>query len=315
VETRKGESIVSFQCLGLEPTDCLSIGYFFANKQLDNVCCLDLKYCNIHDVEVGLLMTELQHGKQQQEGGVLINLSLSQISHYGMLSISEALKSPTSVLYGLVFACSWHPQITNIFQALKYLIEGLSRNTSCKELNLTGCCLKPSHIHHLVIMVTFSNLKILCLSRNNLKGAVCLLAEVVKHNKTLIYLQLIECNISDADLVCLGKAIKTNTTLDILVLRQNPFSSTALKRFVLNWTEEAGSDLVKWVPPDWVERPPFIDMIQDHQLKEFASKLNGVWKELGREVTKMSTLLAPLSPLVTLLSPYMAGRSIGLPVP
>lgn len=30
--------------------------------------------------------------------------------------------------------------------------------------------------------------------------------------------------------------------------------TTALKRFVLNWTEEAGSDLVKWVPPDWVER-------------------------------------------------------------
>ena len=30
--------------------------------------------------------------------------------------------------------------------------------------------------------------------------------------------------------------------------------TTALKIFVLNWTEEAGSDLVKWVPPDWVER-------------------------------------------------------------
>ena len=30
--------------------------------------------------------------------------------------------------------------------------------------------------------------------------------------------------------------------------------ATAVRQFVLNWTEEAGSDLVKWVPPDWVER-------------------------------------------------------------
>ena len=30
--------------------------------------------------------------------------------------------------------------------------------------------------------------------------------------------------------------------------------ATAVRQFVLNWTEEAGLDLVKWVPPDWVER-------------------------------------------------------------
>ena len=29
---------------------------------------------------------------------------------------------------------------------------------------------------------------------------------------------------------------------------------TTLKEFVLNWTEEAGSDIAKWAPPDWVER-------------------------------------------------------------
>jgi len=42
IESEEGESVLSFQSLGLEPTDCLSIGYFFANKQLDNVCHLDL---------------------------------------------------------------------------------------------------------------------------------------------------------------------------------------------------------------------------------------------------------------------------------
>lgn len=33
-----------------------------------------------------------------------------------------------------------------------------------------------------------------------------------------------------------------------------PGDVTAVRQFVLNWTEEAGSDLIKWVPPDWVER-------------------------------------------------------------
>lgn len=40
------------------------------------------------------------------------------------------------------------------------------------------------------------------------------------------------------------------------------------------------------LPHTHAHRPPFIDMIQDHQLKEFASKLNEVWKELGREVNQ-----------------------------
>lgn len=33
-----------------------------------------------------------------------------------------------------------------------------------------------------------------------------------------------------------------------------PGDVTAVRQFVRNWTEEAGSDLIKWIPPDWVER-------------------------------------------------------------
>lgn len=31
-------------------------------------------------------------------------------------------------------------------------------------------------------------------------------------------------------------------------------SPEALRAFVLNWTEPAGSDLLLWIPPDWKER-------------------------------------------------------------
>jgi len=81
-------------------------------------------------------------------------------------------------------------------------------------------------------MVAFSNLKVLGLKGHNLTGAVCLLAEAVKHNKTLSLLFLVQCNITDADLICLGKSIKTNTTLGGLCLYLNPFSSRALEEFV-----------------------------------------------------------------------------------
>ena len=249
LETLQGESVISFQSLRLEPTDCLSIGYFFANKQLDNLCHLDLQFCNIHDVEVEMLMTELQHRKRHQKGGLFINLAMSIISHDGMLSISEALKSPESVLLGLSLYCNWDPLITNICQGLKYLIEGLSRNTSCTELNLIDCCLKPAHVYHLVLMIAFSNLKFLALNGNNLNGTICLLAEGLKHNKTLINLLLMGCNISDTDLIYLGKAIKTNTTLNGLDLRGNPISSSALEEFLKNVTDS--ESVLHYLGVDW----------------------------------------------------------------
>jgi len=63
---------------------------------------------------------------------------------------------------------------------------------------------------------------------------ICLriLAEAIKYNKTLIALDLNMCNIRDAHLICLGEAIKTNTTLEALILLMNPFSSPALEKFV-----------------------------------------------------------------------------------
>ena len=215
METLDGseESIISFHSLKLEPTDCLSIGYFFATKQLDIVCHLDFSHCSIHDVGVELLMRELQQAKHHQEGGIFINLTWCEISHDGMKSISKVLRSPTSVIFGLGLIGCWKPQITNIHQALKHLTEGLSRNTSCKELSLHGCCIDYTHIYHLVVMVAFSTLKVLDLHSNpHLKVAIPLLAGALKYNTSLVDLHLRTCGITDKYLLCLGKALKTNTT-------------------------------------------------------------------------------------------------------
>ena len=235
METLNGsvESIISFHSLRLEPTDCLSIGYFFASKQLDIVCHLDFSHCSIHDVGIELLMRELQQANHHQEGGVFINLTWCEVSHDGMKSISEVLRSPASAIFGLALIGCWKPQITNIRQALKYLTEGLSRNTSCKELSLHECYIDYTHIYHLVVMIAFSKLKVLDLHSNpNLKVAIPLLAGVLKYNTSLVDLHLRTCGITDKYLTCLGKALKTNSTLDGLALNDNPFSSAALEEFL-----------------------------------------------------------------------------------
>jgi len=86
VEAYAGDFVISFNSLKLEPTDCLSIGYFFANKQLDYVCHLDLSNCNIHDV--GLMSTDSFLGFQQKHcltAALLLLLGPLLQDHYTLL--------------------------------------------------------------------------------------------------------------------------------------------------------------------------------------------------------------------------------------
>ena len=61
-------------------------------------------------------------------------------------------------------------------------------------------------------------------------------------------------------------------------------SSSTLKSFVLNWTNEAGTDLQGWVPVDWVESPVFVAAIKSSELQQWAKELNALWKNLSRRV-------------------------------
>ncbi|KAL1137712.1 hypothetical protein AAG570_009408 [Ranatra chinensis] len=57
-----------------------------------------------------------------------------------------------------------------------------------------------------------------------------------------------------------------------------------LLEFLNNTFEEAGSEFETWQPLDWIENPPFIEKIKDKDLKDWALKLNGMWKMLGRQM-------------------------------
>ncbi|KAH8401692.1 hypothetical protein KR009_007387, partial [Drosophila setifemur] len=66
--------------------------------------------------------------------------------------------------------------------------------------------------------------------------------------------------------------------------RRNDGSMKFLQMFVEKHFNEPGSELEPWTPPDWKERPPFLAKICDPKLKEFGSKVNKLWKDLGRRV-------------------------------
>ncbi|CAG0919324.1 unnamed protein product, partial [Notodromas monacha] len=57
-----------------------------------------------------------------------------------------------------------------------------------------------------------------------------------------------------------------------------------VQTFVDEHFDPPGSELEIWIPPDWKPEPKFLDEINDEDMKEFASQLHKLWKQLGRKV-------------------------------
>ncbi|XP_030756589.1 trehalase-like isoform X2 [Sitophilus oryzae] len=55
-------------------------------------------------------------------------------------------------------------------------------------------------------------------------------------------------------------------------------------KFVENTFDPAGQEFEDWDPEDWTSHPKFLDQIEDHELKNWAKKLNDIWKILGRKM-------------------------------
>jgi len=62
------------------------------------------------------------------------------------------------------------------------------------------------------------------------------------------------------------------------------YSLPVLNQFLIDQFESAGSELLSWVPTDWVERPQFVDKINSAVYQEFAVAVNLMWKSLGKQL-------------------------------
>ena len=225
--------MMSFRCLGLDAVDCLSIGYFIhkkcvVSKHLTRVR-FDLGYCYIGDTAIEILMKHIRQVPSNGPG-ICLDLAYNTMTHRAIKSISDTLIQ-TSALHTIHLTGCLHPAVTDINCALKYLIEGVSRNTSPEALDIGYCSLGPAHAYHLALLAAVCNTELLGLSLNNIRRAIPFIAEAIKHNKAVRALDLEHCHISDRELLVLGEALQQNDTLTKLSIENNPFSANALTLF------------------------------------------------------------------------------------
>ena len=147
-----------------------------------------------------------------------------------MKAISTVLKM--SLLSDINFAHCWSSnQVTT---NLTYLIEGLCRRSLSSirlGLDLSGN-ITTEHAHYLVLLLTACPLHLFQLSHTDIRQAMPLIAEALKHNVGLRQIFFSGCNIGDRSLLHLGKALQVNKTVALLVVDQNLFSSSAVKAFL-----------------------------------------------------------------------------------
>lgn len=76
-------------------------------------------------------------------------------------------------------------------------------------------------------------------------------------------------------------------------------------KFVSENFHPVGHDLEEWSPPDWVEYPMLNDQIKDANLRNFALKLNGLWKKLGRNISHEARKDPARSSLIVVPNPFI----------
>lgn len=97
---------------------------------------------------------------------------------------------------------------------------------------------------------------------------------------------------------------ETDVLRSFKALPDNPSEDQVFK-FVKDNFLPAEHDLEDWSPPDWRENPEFIKRIKDANLRDFASKLNELWKKLGRKISDEARQNPARSSLILVKNPFI----------
>ncbi|XP_030264648.1 trehalase [Sparus aurata] len=57
-----------------------------------------------------------------------------------------------------------------------------------------------------------------------------------------------------------------------------------LQEFLSLYFEAPGTEFESWTPPDWHDKPKFLEGIADQELRNWAEKIHHLWKSLGRKI-------------------------------
>lgn len=114
-------------------------------------------------------------------------------------------------------------------------------------------------------------------------------SEIFCHGELLRTVQMSEIYPDSKTFVDMKMRKSPNETLDsfheFMTAENNSPSKAKLQEWVESNFEKPGAEFENWVPEDWKANPAFLSRIRDTDLREFASKLNQIWHELGRKMT------------------------------
>ena len=163
--------------------------------------------------------------------------------------------SQAPILQGLAFV-DWilyqrkvdpaEPLTIDIISAVTYLTEGLcKRSARYRCISLQQFALHKSvnykHTYYIMLLIAFGSLQYLDLNNNDIgrRSVMSLLAQSLKHSRTLKVLQMNECNISGG-LQHLGR------NYYFLSIANNLFSSEALSSFFTSYPLYQNCSIFNW---------------------------------------------------------------------
>ena len=228
--------------LPLTPLDCLSLGYYINNKSCmpimeSYIISFDFVCCSLNHTGINILFTELKRNiSQRTTVRVQLIMTANKLNRESLLSLKELLQGQSNV-EGIALCNCFQPSIINIGFALKCLIEGLSNNSSCGFIDLSANHFNSSHIHYIILLLRYCpQIYWLELKEYDLSGVMPLFSKAVAMTD-LHTLDLSYCNISDTDLIILGKAICGNNSLHHLSILYNSFTHRGLSNFLRLFVE------------------------------------------------------------------------------
>ena len=190
-----------------------------------------LNYCSIDNIGIRVFFNELKKNITQPTATrVILYLAGNKFDEETLLYLKNLVQGQSNI-EGIALNNCFDPKNVDDCFALKCITEGLSNNSSCGFIDLSDNFITSSHIHYIILMLGVCH-QIYCLDLSfyNLSRVMPLLSTAIALKVSLQSLFLTYCNISDSDLVLLGKRIPCY--LHQLNVHGNPITSSGVSDFL-----------------------------------------------------------------------------------
>ena len=227
---------ISMTQFSMTPADCLALGYFVKHATLNMkaVSLIQVHLGKCSDAGISSFLTEVKkdiHSKTQGGVGLFMNNYVPQ-DESSVLALRQFLQGQSNVrMLQLLIGSGMSRSITKFL--LKCIIEGISRNSSCRMMSITFANrLSQSCVHYLLLIIfPLNTLRMLCLCGTNLQKGIHLFSEALKSSK-IPHISLNNCNIDDVGAESLGRAISRNSVLKKFDIKSNPYTTYGMIQFL-----------------------------------------------------------------------------------